>query len=288
MTPSFGTFFSLGRPVTLAAFLVLAAAPSALAVEMMGECEVTGVKGSMPFTPVNADQLTVQVNLPSNPGWNNGDTPDQIKDGYEYCLGANIAHRAGLDRVKIVNVAWDALVAGRTKDFDVALSQISITEPRKKVVDFSTPYFHSDFGILVKKGTVVDAASIKKMRIAVQQSTTAADFVSSKLQPAEVKVYQDVASTVTALRAGQVDAVGNDTAVVLGWAKRSNGALEVPGQFSTGETYGGLYPKGSDNAEKINKIIESLIGDGTVKSLSAKYLTPVLGADPASIPYIKM
>ncbi|QWK80511.1 ABC transporter substrate-binding protein [Ochrobactrum sp. BTU1] len=288
MKQNFDSLRTIGRGVSFATFLLLAAAPSVVAGEMMGECEVTGEKGSMPFTPVNAGELTVQVNLPSNPGWNNGDTPDQIKDGYEYCLGANIAHRAGLNRVKIVNVAWDALVAGRTKDFDVALSQISVTEPRKKVVDFSTPYFHSDFGLLVKKGTVVDPDSIKKMRVAVQQSTTAADFVSSKLKPAEVKVYQDVASTVTALRAGQVDAVGNDTAVVLGWAKRSNGALEVPGQFSTGETYGGLYPKGSKNAEKINEIIKSLIDDGTVKSLSAKYLTPVLGADPASIPYIKM
>jgi len=282
------SLFSVSRPSTVAVLFTLLFAPSVMAAEMIGECEVTGTKGSMPFTPVNAGQLTVQVNLPSNPGWNNGDTPDQIKDGYEYCLGANIAHRAGLDSVKIVNVAWDALVAGRTKDFDIALSQISITEPRKKVVDFSTPYFHSDFGILVKKGTVVDPDSIKKMRIAVQQSTTAADFVSQKLQPADVKVFPDAASMVTALRAGQVDAAGNDTAVMLGWAKRSNGALEVVGQYSTGETYGGLYPKGSTNAKTIDKIIEVLLEDGTVTALSAKYLTPVLGADPASVPYIKM
>ena len=288
MKINLGNLFSVSRLSTVAVLFTLLLAPSALAAEMIGECEVTGTKGSMPFTPVNAGQLTVQVNLPSNPGWNNGDTQDQIKDGYEYCLGANIAHRAGLDSVKIVNVAWDALVAGRTKDFDIALSQISITEPRKKVVDFSTPYFNADFGILVKKGTVVDPDSIKKMRIGVQQATTAADFVTKKLQPADVKVFPDTASMVTALRAGQVDAAGNDTTALLGWAKRSNGALEVAGQYSTGETYGGIYPKGSTNAEKINKIIKMLLEDGTVTSLSAKYLTPVFGVDPASVPYIKM
>ena len=53
----------------------------------------------------------------------------------------------------VVNVAWDALVAGQTKDFDLALSEISITDERKKVVDFSVPYFNSDIGVLVKKGT---------------------------------------------------------------------------------------------------------------------------------------
>jgi Bacterial extracellular solute-binding proteins, family 3 len=77
----------------------------------------------------------VVTNLRST-GWRNGDTPDTIADGYEYCLGANIAYRAGLEKVKVVNVPFEAIVAGRVKDFDLALAQISITEPRKKVVDF--------------------------------------------------------------------------------------------------------------------------------------------------------
>ncbi|HEY4192324.1 MAG TPA: ABC transporter substrate-binding protein [Mesorhizobium sp.] len=282
-----GALHALRIPAVIAALLAFSHLPAAQAADMIGNCEVTGVKGSMPFTPVNAGVLTVEVNLPSNPGWYNGDTPDQIKDGYEYCLAANIAHRAGLDGVKIVNVAWDALVTGHTKDFDIALSQISITEERKKVVDFSTPYFNSDFGVLVKKGTTVDSTSIKKMRFAVQQSTTGADFVTNKVQPAEVKVFPDAPGMVTALMAGQVEAAGNDTAVMLGWATRSQGKLEVVGQYTTGEAYGGLYPKASPNAAKINEIIEALIKDNTVKSLSTKYLGPVLGADPTSVPYIK-
>ncbi len=60
---------------------------------------------------------------------------------------------SGLDKVGVVNVAWDALVAGQTRNYDLALSQASITDERKKVVDFSVPYFSSDIGVLVKKGT---------------------------------------------------------------------------------------------------------------------------------------
>ena len=97
-------------------------------------------------------------------------------------MAANIAHRAGLDKVEVVNVAWDALVAGQTKNFDLALSQISITDERKKVVDFSVPYFSSDIGVLVKKGTKVDETSIKGMRIGVQQATTGADFVDQQAE----------------------------------------------------------------------------------------------------------
>jgi ABC-type amino acid transport substrate-binding protein len=110
-----------------------------------GSCELTAKKGTVPLPPANPGVLTVETSLPS-PGWWNGDTPDTIKDGYEYCLAENIAYRAGLDSVKVLNVAFDALVAGRTKDYDIALSSVSISEPRKKVVDFSVPYFNSDIG----------------------------------------------------------------------------------------------------------------------------------------------
>jgi hypothetical protein len=99
----------LGRRGALASALgfatVALAAGGVQAAAMIGNCELYGQKGAFPFTPAQPGQLTVEVNLPA-PGWWNGDTPDSIKDGYEYCMAANIAHRAGLDKVKVVNVAW--------------------------------------------------------------------------------------------------------------------------------------------------------------------------------------
>ncbi len=281
------TLVALGRPVLAAALLALAVVPSAMADSgKIGNCDVTGEKGSIPFTPARPGQLTVEVNLPA-PGWWNGDTPEAIKDGYEYCMAANIAWRAGFDKLAVVNVAWDALVAGQTKDFDFALSEISITEERKKVVDFSIPYFNSDIGVLVKKGTAVDGESLKKMRVGVQQATTGADFVANKLKPADVKVFPDTTGMFTALMAGQVDAAMTDTAIVLGQAAQAGGALEVVGQYSTGETYGALYPKGSANAATIDKIIDALAKDGTLQKLATKYLAQAWGADPTKVPYFK-
>jgi polar amino acid transport system substrate-binding protein len=271
----------------LATALALATVPVAHAADMIGNCELTGEKGSIPFTPVKEGQLTVEVNLPA-PGWWNGDTPETIADGFEYCMAANIAHRAGLEKLEVVNVAWDALVAGQTKEFDLALSQISITEERAKVVDFSVPYFSSDIGVMVKKGTSVDEASIKGMRIGVQQATTGADFVDQKLKPSTpASVYPDTPSMFTALQAGQIDVAMTDTAIVLGQAAASDGAFEVVGQYATGETYGALYPKGGTNNATIDKIIQALIDDGTLKELAAKYLAAAWGADPTAIPYFQ-
>jgi polar amino acid transport system substrate-binding protein len=272
------TLCALGGALTLAVAAALAG--PAGAADMIGNCEVTGAKGSSPFTPAKAGQLTVEVNLPA-PGFWNGDTPETIKDGFEYCMAADIAHRAGFDKVEVVNVAWDALVAGQTKNFDLALSQISITDERKKVVDFSIPYFSSDIGVLVKKGTKVDSAAMKGMRIGVQQATTGADFVDQKLKPTTpAKVFPDTPSMFTALQAGQIDVAMTDTAIVLQQAAVSDGRFEVVGQYVTGETYGALYPKGSANEAVLNKIIGDLIADGTVKQLAIKYL----GGDPTSVP----
>ena len=281
-----GTGNSLGA-ATLAVALGVAAVSSAGAADMIGNCELYGQKGAAAMTPAIPGQLTVEVNLPA-PGFWNGDTPETIKDGFEYCMAANIANRLGLDKVGVVNVAWDALVAGQTKNYDLALSQATITDERKKVVDFSVPYFSSDIGVLVKKGTAVDAASIKGLRIGVQQATTGATFVDEKLKPTTpAKVFPDTTSMFTALLANQIDVAMTDTAIVLGQASVSAGRFEVVGQYATGETYGGIYPKGSANAATLDQVIQALIDDGTLKKLAATYLAAAWGADPTAIPYFQ-
>ena len=257
------------------------------AAETIGACELYGAAATATITPATPGQLTVEVNLPG-PGWWNGDTPETIKDGYEYCLAANIAHRLALPAVHVVNVGWDGLVAGQTKAFDLALSQISITDERRKVVDFSVPYFSSDIGVMAKSGTAVTAAAMKGFRIGVQQGTTAADFVANKLKPTmPAKVFPDTPSMFTALQAGQVDVAMTDTAIVLGQASASAGLFTVAGQYATGETYGALYPKGGANNATLDKVIQSLIDDGSTKKLAAKYLAASWGVDPNTIPYFK-
>ena len=110
-----------------AAVVALGLAGPAAAADMIGNCEVTGKKAEYQIKPAVAGQLTVEVSLPA-PGWWNGDTPEAIKDGYEYCMAANIAYRAGLPKVAVVNVAWAQLIGGNTNNYDLALSEASITE----------------------------------------------------------------------------------------------------------------------------------------------------------------
>src|SRR5262249_6892155 len=106
--------------VTAAAVLLLCGS-AAYSADKIGDCELTGTKGSMPIQTVTPGQVTVQVALPA-PGWYNGNTPDTIKDGYEYCMAADMAYRAGYDKLVVVNTTWASLIAGQTQGFDFALS----------------------------------------------------------------------------------------------------------------------------------------------------------------------
>ncbi|MBL8907377.1 MAG: amino acid ABC transporter substrate-binding protein [Rhizobiales bacterium] len=258
---------------------------AAQSADMIGNCELTGQKGSIPIAnPAKAGQLTVEVSLPA-PIWWNGDTPEAIKDGMEYCMAAEIAWRAGYDKMEVVNVGWDPLVTGQTSDFDLALSQISITDERKKVVDFSIPYFYSDIGVLVRTDNPVDEKTIKEKTVGVQQATTGAAFATDTLGLTNIQVYPDQGDMFTALRAGQIDAAMTDTSITLAEEVANPGKVIVIGQYKTGETYGALYPKGSANNATIDKIIQSMIDDGTMSKLADKYLAAVWGKDPAKVPY---
>ena len=276
------SFLAAAAVAALASF-----AMPAIAADMIGNCELAGKKGSIPITnPAKAGQFTVVVSLPA-PIWWNGDTPEAIKDGMEYCFAAEIAWRAGYDKFEIVNVSWDPLVTGQVTDYDLAISEISITDERKKVVDFSIPYFSSDIGVLIRAGEPVDEKSIKEKTVGVQAATTGAAFVfeTLKIPTEKVQVYPEQGDMFTALVAGQIDAAITDTSITLAEEVKTKGQHVVVGQYKTGESYGAIYPKGGANNATLDKIIQSIIDDGTMSKLADKYLAAVWGKDPAKVPY---
>jgi len=246
------------------------------------DCKVTSKKNSISIKPVTAGRLTVETTLPAQ-GWWNGTTPSSIKSGYEYCMAAELANMAGLKSVTVKNVSFNQLVAGRTNSFDLALAEISITSERAKVVDFSTPYFDSNIGVLARKGTGVTQDNIKSKTCAAYTGTTSVPFIQDKLK-CKVKIYPNSQTLYQGLLSGQVDADFLDTAIVLAEAKSTGGKVEVVGQYKTGEKYGAIYPKGSTNEKAFDQGIQTMIKDGTTDQLSKDYLGPAFGGDPSSVP----
>ncbi len=263
-----------------------ALAGAASAAPDFGKCEVTGPRGTVKLETVTPGTLSVRPVLPS-PGWWNGDSLDTVKDGFEYCFAAHIANRAGLDRVVLVSRSFPQILTGQAKGFDLAISQITITEARKQIVNFTDPYFDSDQGVLVKAGTKVTKESMKKIRLGVLQGSTAYHFIVNNIKPEnQPRVYNETASMYAALGAGQIDGVMYDTPNLLARAKQSGGRLEVGGRYETGESWGALVNKDSPNLAAFNQIIAELKKDGTFARLANTYLTESLGMDPSKLPVL--
>src|SRR6266545_2173560 len=180
---------------------------------------------------VTSGTLTVGTELPAPPFWIGNDY-DSITGGYEVDLAKEIAKRLNIANVKFVEMPFAGLVAGQKCKCDIDFSQVTITNDRAKVVQFTAPYFEANQGILAKRGTTVSSmADAKKLRWGAQTNTTGA---------------------FTALNAGQIDAVLLDTPIVLGAIKAGQVKdAAVVGQFKTGEEYGAVLNKGSPNVSAI-------------------------------------
>jgi polar amino acid transport system substrate-binding protein len=263
---------ALTKRLLLAAVAALALSAPAMAADMIGNCEMSGAKGSIPIAaPATAGQFTVVTSLPAAIWWN-GDSVETTKDGFEYCLSAEIAWRAGYDKLGIKNTSWEAFIGNQESGYDVGFAQTSITDERKK-------------GVIASAAIPVDEKSIKTVKVGVQQGTTGATFAMEKLGISGASVFDDQASMFAALRAGQIDAAVTDTSITLAEEIATGGKSKVVGQYKTGETYGGIMQKGNANNETVSKIIQSIIDDGTMAKLGAKYLAAAWGKDPATVPY---
>ncbi len=127
--------------------------PSALLVVAMVAAGCSGPPKEevlIEITPKVAGMLTVATTLPA-PGFWEGDDVSIVGGGYEWGLARSLADEFDLD-LKVIDVPFADIVEGRLEGADMALAQIEFTEERSEVLDFSLPYYASDFGVLMLAG----------------------------------------------------------------------------------------------------------------------------------------
>jgi polar amino acid transport system substrate-binding protein len=227
--------------------------------------------------------LTVGTELPAPPFWI-GESYDSLTGGFEVDLAKEVAKRLNLANTKFVEMPFTGLVAGQQCTCDIDFSQVTITEERAKVVQFTEPYFDANQGILVKKGTTVGSlAEAKNIKWGAQVQTTGALFIANTIQPTtEPRLYDRTVDAFAALAAGQIQAVMLDTPIVLGAVEEKQVPdAEVVGQFKTGEQYGAVVNRGSPNLEAFNTVIKTLKSEGFIDQLLQKYF-----AEQVSVPVI--
>ena len=90
----------------------------------------------------------------------------------------------GAENLDVRNESFDAIVAGTVTDYDIVLSQVTINDERKQVVDFTIPYFESQQGVLAKAGAkITTLEEAKKTKWGVQTGTTAIALLEDLVKP---------------------------------------------------------------------------------------------------------
>jgi polar amino acid transport system substrate-binding protein len=111
----------------------------------------------------------------------------------------------------------------------VAFSGISITEPRKKVMDFSKPYMDNSWNLVSMKSRNIKLANLdtlKNYSIGIARGTAYTDFIKTELEPKgiykvdQLKLYPTNSEALTDLQNGQVDLVFLDGTVASVYRKK--------------------------------------------------------------------
>ena len=185
--------------------------------------------------------------------------------GFDVDLWAAIAKELNL-KYKLQPMDFAGIIPGlQTKNIDAALAGITIRDDRKKVIDFSDPYYESGLAILVgeKNTDIKDAASLAGKTVAVKTGTATVDFLRSQVPDAKLKLFPNIDNAYLELATGRVDAAVHDTPNVQYYANTAGkGRVKVIGSVKSGDFYGIAFPKGSPLVPEVNKALATLKANG--------------------------
>jgi polar amino acid transport system substrate-binding protein len=245
---------------------------------------------------VTDGQLTIGTDNPAFPPWFAGGSKSSWKindpatgKGYESAVAYAIARKLGFAKsdVKWTYVPFNKAFAPGPKKFDFDINQISITPARAKVVSFSSSYYDVNQAIVVKKGTKIAAIrSIKGLRsykLGAQLGTTSYAFITSRIKPSQKPaVFPSNAGAVLALKNKQIDGLVVDLPTAFYVTAVQVPGSKILGQFENkgGATdrFGVVLQKGNSLTACVNKAINSLRADGTIKRLQQLWLAKATGA----------
>jgi polar amino acid transport system substrate-binding protein len=186
------------------------------------------------------------------------------------------------EKCEIVETAWDGIIPALTaKQIDVIWSSMSITDERKKTIDFSNMYYFTPSMIMGAKNGDMDItpAHLEGKNLGVQVSTTHQAYAEKYFGKSNVKTYQTQEEANQDLFAGRLDYVQADSTALDAFLKGESGAqcCEAKGMVPAdkvvlGEGVGaGLRKEDTALKDKINAAIAQLAKDGTIQKITEKY-----------------
>lgn len=196
--------------------------------------------------------------------------------GFDVDLGKAVAKVLDVD-LDVVDVSFDDITSGDALNgdvCDVAISAMTITGERARVLDFSSPYFDAKQALITPRGSGLDTlGELAGKRVGVQEGTTGETYIND-FGPDDVKVltYPDAASLQEAVTVGALDAAMLDNSASSQIVSDAS-QLKIAREFDTGEQYGMAVKKDGNVPllRAINSTLADLRADGGYEKIYATY-----------------
>ena len=212
-------------------------------------------------------------------------TPDGNITGFDYDIGNALCEEMKV-KCQWIEQEFDGLIpALKVRKFDAVLSSMSITEDRKKSVDFTGKYYATPAKLAMKTGTVIKdpLVDLKGKKVGVQRSSVYDRYATDVLAPAGVEVvrYGSQNEIFLDLTAGRLDATLADSVNIDdGFLKADAGkgfAFTGP-DFTDVKYFGegqGIAVRKGDTAlaDKFSAAIMAIRANGKYKQVQDKYFS---------------
>ena len=244
----------------------------AVAAALLAAVSITGCSSG-------ADSGTLRVGTEGTYSPFSFQGPDGKLTGYDIEVVTAVAGKLG-KKVEFTQTPFDSIFAGlEAKRFDIIANQVTVTDERKAKYDLSEPYTVSE-GVIVTRADDTSITSLADLKgKTTAQSSTSNWAGVARDAGANVEAVEGFVQAIQLLKDRRVDATVNDTLAVGDYQRAKNDAsIKVAGK--TGDTSDQAFAmlKGSGLVVDVNRALDELRADGTLKTISEKYF----GSDVSS------
>ncbi len=178
-------------------------------------------------------------------------------------------------QAEFVTTGWDGIFAALDQgSFDLVASGVSITDERKKAMDFSDPYIVNSQAVLMRvadQGISLDDFKSQGKKLSAQANTTDAQVAEGIVGKENVAAYDSFSASVIALKNKDVDGVVINGANAAAYEREFAGELVVSIKDLQSDPLGLVFRKDDANIAAFNEGLKAIKDDGTLDQLIGKY-----------------
>jgi polar amino acid transport system substrate-binding protein len=199
-----------------------------------------------------------------------------VKDGQRTGFDIDLVEALGKEmgrKIEWIDIDFKGLIpALQSGRADMAMSAIYITDERRKVVDFSDPYYAGGLVVLAKKaGPVKTLKDLDGRKVSVQVGTKSVQFLKDNFPKAERIEVEKNQEMFNLAQIGRADAAVTGKPAAKLYAQSHPDMIVLPEQITT-EEYGMAIPKNQPaTTQAINAALKAIKTNGTYDKLVAKW-----------------